>query len=389
MIAYIKNLFKKFKEAKTSKKIIICFILFVYLCVVLGCLIPIKVDYTTPGTLNRINQVITFKEQNEQDLIKNNFYTVSVFTGTENISIFEYLFRKADKKQDVIEYEVQNHIYTVNEESRAGASQKAQSIQDSIICAYNLAKEDGYDVNLIKEYIGVMICYMPQNHYGTGPESIQIQDVIIKIGEVEIDSVHKLYEVCSYYLESDRYKDSNIKAPEILIQRSGEILTLKSCNTICLAHIAKMYESSEKTSVELKIDNKYSYLCNFMFEYYKLDVDNSKPAFNINTATSIGPSGGLCQTLYVYNALTNNSLIKENELITATGTIIYDGTIGPIGAIDKKVYTIDIYMSKYFFVPSLDYDDAISAYNTIKDPEFEVISVSNVRDAIDFLKGGK
>ena len=330
-----------------------------------------------------------FEKDTEQDLIKNNFYTVSVFTGTENISIFEYLFRKADKKQDVIEYEAQNHIYTVNEESRAGASQKAQSIQDSIICAYNLAKEDGYDVNLIKEYIGVMICYMPQNHYGTGPESIQIQDVIIKIGEVEIDSVHKLYEVCSYYLESDRYKDSNIKAPEILIQRSGEILTLKSCNTICLAHIAKMYESSEKTSVELKIDNKYSYLCNFMFEYYKLDVDNSKPAFNINTATSIGPSGGLCQTLYVYNALTNNSLIKENELITATGTIIYDGTIGPIGAIDKKVYTIDIYMSKYFFVPSLDYDDAISAYNTIKDPEFEVISVSNVRDAIDFLKGGK
>ena len=113
--------------------------------------------------------------------------------------------------------------------------------------------------------------------------------------------------------------------------------------------------------------------------------ENSKPKFSVNKASSIGPSGGLCQTLYVYNALTNNSITIEGSLITATGTIVNDGSVGVIGAVDKKVYTIDIYMSKFFFVPEKDYDDAINAYNTIKDPKFDIVSVKNVRDAINFL----
>lgn len=388
MINYFKNLLIKFKQAKTSKKIILCIILFFYLVIVLGCVIPIKCDYTSPGTLNRINSVISINDENNTQDIRNNFYTVSVFSGTDNFSLFEYLLRNLDKKQEVKKYEASDHLFTTTEENRAGEAQKTQSIQDSIICAYELAKEDGYDVNLVKEYVGIMICYMPQNHYGTGPESLQIKDIIIKIGDEDITSPLKLYEVCSYYLENDRFKDSNIQSPKILIRRSGETFELDSCNTICLAQLAKFYEAAMSACERLNIVNTYSYLTNYMFEYYDLNVNESTPSFNINSAVSTGPSGGLCQTLYVYNALTNNSLIKENELITATGTITYDGTVGPIGSVDKKVYTVDIYLSKYMFVPSYDYNDAMEAYNQIKNPDFEVVSVSNVRDAINALKGG-
>lgn len=381
MIQYTKNLFKKIKELSVLKKILLFLAVAIYFGIIAICSISFKYNYTSPGTLNRINEVINIEDVE----ITNSFYTVSVFSETKRCSLLEYWLRKADRKQDIITEEEYNSVLTRNEEIKQGEAQKNQSIQDSIICAYDIAKENGYDVDIKKTYVGVCICYMPCNYFETGPESIQIKDIIKKIGDEEITSSKKLAEVCDYYLENDRYKDSSLTVPVIEIERSGESITLDKCNARCLAQIAKCYEATKKYCDDNKISNEYSFLTNYYYDYYELDTENSKPKFSVNKASSIGPSGGLCQTLYVYNALTNNSITIEGSLITATGTIVNDGSVGVIGAVDKKVYTIDIYMSKFFFVPEKDYDDAINAYNTIKDPKFDIVSVKNVRDAINFL----
>ena len=385
MIQYTKNLINKFKESSPLKKTILIILFIIYLGIIAICSISFKYNYTSPGTLNRINEVINIEDVE----ITNTFYTVSVFSETKRCSLLEYWLRKLDRKQDIVTEEEYNSVLTRNEEIKQGEAQKNQSIQDSIICAYDIAKENGYDVEIKKTYLGVAICYMPCNYFQTGPESLQIKDIIVKIGDEVIDSSQELADVCAYYLENDRYKDSSLVVPAIEIIRSEERIILDHCSARCLALIAKCYESSKSYCEDNKIDNMYSFLTNYYYDYYELDTENSKPKFSINKASSIGPSGGLCQTLYVYNALTNNSIIIENNLITATGTIVNDGSVGVIGSVDKKVYTIDIYMSKYFFVPSKDYDDAKKAYDTLKNPNFEIVSVDNVRDAINFLKNAK
>ena len=385
MIQYTKNLINKFKESSPLKKTFLIILFIIYLGIIAICTISFKYNYTSPGTLNRINEVINIEDTE----ITNSFYTVSVFSETKRCSLLEYWLRKMDKKQEIVTEEEYGSILTRNEEIKQGEAQKNQSIQDSIICAYEIAKENGYDVEIKKTYLGVAICFMPCNYFGTGPESIQIKDIITKIGEETIDSSEELAEICAYYLENDRYKDSSTVVPTLEIIRSGENITLDHCNARCLAQIAKCYNAAKSYCEDNKISNIYSFLTNYYYDYYELDTENSKPKFSINKASSIGPSGGLCQTLYVYNALTSNSITIEGNLVTATGTIVNDGSVGVIGSVDKKVYTIDIYMSKYFFVPEKDYEEAKKAYDTLKDPNFEIVSVSNVRDAINFLKAAK
>jgi len=382
MIQYLKNICQLIKNAKKKTKIFLGILFAIYLGIILICTIGFQYNYTSPGTLNRINEVITIEDRE----VTNKFYTVSVFTETKYCTILEILLRKLDPKQDIITKEEYGSSYTTNEETKAGEAQKAQSIQDSIICAYDLAKEDGYDVNLIKTFEGICICYMPANKFGTGPESLQPKDIITKIGDTTIDSIQTLCDIVSYYYEDERYKDSSITCPVIEILRSGEKITLDNCNVYCLAQLGGFYQYSVKYAEENNLKSYYDFLVNYMYESYQLDTENSTPKFSINKASSIGPSGGLCQMLYVYNALTNNSLVSENGLITATGTILSDGTVGEIGGVDKKVYTIDIYMSKCFFVPEANYEEAMEAYNTIKSPNFEIVSIKNARDAINYLK---
>ena len=96
-----------------------------------------------------------------------------------------------------------------------------------------------------------------------------------------------------------------------------------------------------------------------------------------------GPSGGLIQTLSIYTDLLNISL--KGLKVSGTGTIDSDGVVGPIGGIKQKIYTVASKDVDLFFVPNDNYEEALAAYNTLKNPSFDLIKVGDFDEAVEKL----
>lgn len=111
-----------------------------------------------------------------------------------------------------------------------------------------------------------------------------------------------------------------------------------------------------------------------------------------------GPSAGLMFTLQTYALLTQQDL-RHGKEIAGTGTISFDGTVGPIGGIDKKVIAADREGAEIFFAPDYEitkemkaehpdlttnYQDAVASAERIK-TKMKIVPVRTVQDAIDYL----
>jgi len=73
-----------------------------------------------------------------------------------------------------------------------------------------------------------------------------------------------------------------------------------------------------------------------------------------------GPSAGLMFTLQTYALLTQQDL-RHGKEIAGTGTISFDGTVGPIGGIDKKVIAADREGAEIFFAPDYEITEEMKA----------------------------
>jgi PDZ domain-containing protein len=93
-----------------------------------------------------------------------------------------------------------------------------------------------------------------------------------------------------------------------------------------------------------------------------------------------GPSAGLMFTLTVYNMVTPEDL-TGGRTIAGTGTINLDGTVGPIGGVQQKVFGAEFAGAEYFLSPPENYDDARAAARNIK-----VVKVETAEQAIQFLR---
>ncbi len=94
-----------------------------------------------------------------------------------------------------------------------------------------------------------------------------------------------------------------------------------------------------------------------------------------------GPSGGQIFALAIYDLLTPGQL-TGGQKIAGTGTIDPDGTIGPIGGIQSKMYGAVRAGAKYFLAPSSNCDEVVG---NIPDG-LQVISVSKLDDSIAALE---
>ena len=111
---------------------------------------------------------------------------------------------------------------------------------------------------------------------------------------------------------------------------------------------------------------------------------NKLPYEFIDTNTG-GPSGGMMQSLYIYNQLSEFD-ISHGLKIGGTGTIRIDGTVGAIGGIEQKIYTSAMNNIDIFFVPfaSNNYEDALEVYNTLN-TDMILVGVDTFEDALNYL----
>ncbi len=128
--------------------------------------------------------------------------------------------------------------------------------------------------------------------------------------------------------------------------------------------------------------------------YYLVNQTDTFPKFTERNSNIGGPSGGLMQTLAIYNMLVDEDITKGLK-IAGTGTINYDGSAGYIGGVEQKISTAYLNKVDLFFIPYLDpnyfYDNYLEALRACEklgiDPEGWIIPVASFAEALAYLEG--
>lgn len=121
--------------------------------------------------------------------------------------------------------------------------------------------------------------------------------------------------------------------------------------------------------------------------YDDYSISDSSPNFTLKQDDLIGgPSGGLIQTLSLYNRLTERDLTYGLK-IAGTGGIEQDGSVSAMGGIKQKVFTAHQAGADIFLVNSDNYAEALAAYESIKNPKMTLVNVNTFAEAITFLGG--
>lgn len=187
---------------------------------------------------------------------------------------------------------------------------------------------------------------------------LQIGDIILKVDGQTIDNIDNLYEYISL-----TPADTNITFG---ILRGEEYF-----DTIVTTRLTE----DDSTFVGLTL-----------FEALEFDVDQKIDfTFSLNET---GPSAGFMTSLAIYDSLIEEDLTNGYK-IAGSGTIDLDGNVGEIGGIEFKLIGAEKGGCKIFFAASgKNYDTAIKIKNE-RNMKIDVISISAIDDAIEYLKSLK
>ena len=292
------------------------------------------------GYTTNINSIVEIDTDYKEEGSFSSIYVITFDRST----IFQNLVVGSSRTSELSDInELTSHI-TDKENYDAGQIQKNSSIMTAIITAYNEAKKKDGKINIDYSFKSLCVSF----YYQGSP--FRIGDEIIKINNVQsINGLDALVEELK-----------NIKI--------GSTFTVIRNNEI----------------VDITIDRTEKlFSC---YPFYNIDYNTIYPALKINETNVGGPSGGLLQTLSIYNRLLDFDYTKGLK-ISGTGTMSINGRVGQIGGIKQKVYTAYDDDVDVFLCPEEDYPEALKAYNSLKHKErMALVSVSTLSDAIAYLE---
>lgn len=347
---------------KRYKWYLISIFLFCLIVVSLS-VIKVKKDVIVPSSISSIENIIKIDGESK---INGSINVVSVYSY-EKVSLLLYLFASCNRYAEIDD----NVAYTNIDSKKSyigGVIQKECSIYNSIISGY---KQAGYNIKyeFIGYYVDTITTYLDKN--------LDVGDMIISINGEKLSTDYTPYAA----IQKAKAKTATMEI--IKDYYSGN----REASTVTV--VAKEMENSEGKKV-------YSY--GFSTEKYVIpENDESYPEFKVlwNNVDSIGPSGGLLQSFYVYEKLTGANLSKNLKL-AGTGTVDELGNAGLIGGIKQKIISAELSNVDIFFVPvtSKDYQDdpnevnyieALEGYQKLKNPHIKLVPVWNLSCIIDYL----
>ena len=353
MLKFLKNLFTVDHRSKKYK--LVFSILFIsYFLILVICLVGINFisskDYymLTPGEANKVEDVI------EIDTIHDagDVYTLSVFEFRK-MSILQYLLAKAEG--DVIVEEDYASFLTDKELTIQGNIMKENSITNSIIVAYKAASKINSNV-VIDEYFSGAIVHTVWDY---ADSKIKQGDIITKVDQQILHSIDNYIDYIDAVLANTTRPTINVT-----VLRNGKELDLD----------LEIASTSSGRKIGISI-------------YPHHVINSTSPKYTVHKSATSGPSGGLMQTIAIYNSLIAGDITKGKRFM-GTGTIWVDGSVGPIGGVEQKIVTANNYKADYVFIPTDNYDDAINQYNLIKKPSYpKPIEVSSFDDVLKFFEG--
>ncbi|MGM9876618.1 MAG: S16 family serine protease [Bacilli bacterium] len=318
---------------KENYKFIIVLILIVLFC-------TIKLPYyimTTGGTINITDRVEMDGYQKEDKGSINMLY-VSEYDATP----FSYLLAKLRGEEINSNKERQISNESVEEINERNKIMRDNSLDIAVLVAYG---EAGKDIN-IKSKKNIVMAKTTDNNFEVG-------DIILTVNDKVCDEVKDIKEIINNSEENDIIKFKVLRnEKELEIENK---VVLEDNRKVVGVVIVTDYEYDLDPKIDIKFKNSES-----------------------------GSSGGLMLTLTIYNAVSNEDLIKGRN-IAGTGTINADGTVGEIDGIKYKIMGAAKNNMDIVFVPSSNYEDAINTKNKYN-YDLEIIKVDTFNEVLEYLR---
>jgi PDZ domain-containing protein len=260
--------------------------------------IDAKKDITAPGGLNEVRNLIEVDTTKD---IEGSFNTIYVY-GYDHASILQTYIASFAEYNEISDSSTTSSLS--DEERRiAGIAQKNQSIAESLICAYNYAAKTNKNINLEYKFKGFAVTYRQHNQ-----KKLEIGDIIYAV-----ERGNRLYNL------SDLERYSEVIYNFLNTLKTGDKIFFIRNN---IDHEYELLEDICKANINYI--NVYS--------QYDLNSETATPSYELHKSNTLGPSGGLMQTLSVYCQITGIDLTKGKK-VCGTGTISISGNVGAIGGI--------------------------------------------------------
>ncbi len=303
-----------------------------------------RIDYriTTPGNLTNVSSYIELSEENPQE---NPVYSVYVMS-VERPTFFQFLTSYlTDAHSIAVLPEIRTHIPDrVNFQS--GQVSRNTSVDASFITSLEL-------LGMPIEYEIEQIVFLYYDFIDIKEGALEIGDILLTVnGDTAIQEAMEDATCGEYHTFELRRGDETVTR-EIRKQERRES---------CLFGLATR-------------------------EYYR--ITHAPVELTRYDSLIGGPSGGVMQTLYIYNALSDTDLTAGLK-IAGTGGIRLDGSISSMGGIREKVFTAHMHDVDVFFVPRTEgsttdnYHQALLALELIE-TDMEVVGVETFADVLDYL----
>ncbi len=320
---------------------------------------PIAFYVNTPGGLTEVEDLITVDYN--QDKVTEGTISSTYIMSINRPTYLEFIFGTLSKYSSIGVLAGSNLDYTNNEINQISYLDKATSVDAAIIVAYNKASLDNTDIHI--EYNQSIMVYGKAtylSHY----DEIDFGDVFIGM----------MGDNSTYVMTTDAIASNT---------------TLTDTYTFTFQK-----SDGEEYNVDLTKSPDTGLFGITLKTYYVVDSALTSPIYHEGDSNIGGPSGGLLQTLSIYNMLCDED-ITHGLKIAGTGTINYDGTVGYIGGVKQKIATAYLNHVDVFFIPYLDenyyYDNYVEALRSCEelgiDPTGWLIPVASFDEAITYLNG--
>jgi PDZ domain-containing protein len=329
----------------------------------IAALWPVKVPYYTlsPGPVYDTSDYVSVSEGTTNASGELFFLTVSL----KEANLFEYLTGYLDPSVNIAPREnIRPPGVSQDQLRREALASMDQSKTDATFVALT---ELGYDVTLI----------------GTGAEVIETvpgsaADGVLQAGDVIVELNGERIEFRSDVL--DLLQGSAVgDEVTLVVERSVEETDQSEAGT-------DEDQPAESETIELTLvlgphtDDPERPMIGVLLDNHdpiiEFPVDVTIDSQNIG-----GPSAGMMFTLQIMNQLTEDD-ITAGLRIAGTGTIARDGTVGPIGGIQQKVFGAIDAGADVVFVPADNYDAALSAAGD----DIDVVRVETIDDPLEYLE---
>lgn len=329
------------------------FIPLIILDIAVLLLATIKSGYemTTPGGLNEVADLIEIDTKTEYD---GSFNTIFVQSFDEATILQTFLAKFSDSIEvSEILPQTDYYDYTMAENIASGTIQKEQSIEASLICAYRYLESENAEVNIDFKFKGYII-----HSYFKNQPVLRIGDLIVGCNKSNGDKF-------------------DLSTPKEL---SNALNTLAIGDTIIFLRDEKEMQYLIDEELTNEKMNRF-----FGYAKYEINEETIFPKYTLHKGNTLGPSGGLLQTLSVYCQLSGNDLTKGRK-IAGTGTISVNGNVGAIGGIKQKIITAIQNDVDIFICPKYHEQEAMAAYlNQYGHEKMEIYFVETFQEALEVL----